>query len=402
MAAFSRLPMFSIGSKPWESSAQLPDERPFILMDGRAQSNLLNGLQPAYFTHASASSGGFTLESVPYASHSRIPGKAIGELFLIERIRARASSSPAVRLGIGDDCAILKPPSGHDLLVTTDFSLEGRHFRRDWHSATSAGHRTLARGLSDLAAMGAKPLAAFLSLALPKSAARNTRWLDGFLDGLLALAAAHNVPLAGGDTSESPSDHILADIVLTGTAPAGRALRRSTAHPGDILYVTGALGGAAAELAALSASPHKFRRAQPTQNHPHLFPQPRLAVGQALLRRHLATACIDLSDGLSTDLAHLCTASNVAAQLDLAQLPLHPLAAALDERAQITALLHGGEDYELLFTAAPSIKIPRSIANAPITRIGRILKPQKNKPPMSLITDGEHFELQPHGWEHLT
>jgi thiamine-monophosphate kinase len=357
----------------------------------------------------------FTLESVPYAPHPRKPGKAVrqpgkalGELSLIERIRARASSSPAVRLGIGDDCAILKPPPGHELLVTTDFSLEGRHFRRDWHSATSAGHRTLARGLSDLAAMGAKPLAAFLSLALPKSAARNTRWLDGFLDGLLALAAAHNIPLAGGDTSESPSDHILADIVLIGSAPSGRALRRSgafsgnQARPGDLLYVTGALGGAAAELAALAASPRKFRNAQSTEDHPHLFPQPRLAVGQTLLRRRLATACIDLSDGLSTDLAHLCTASNVAAELDLAHLPLHPLAAALDARAQITALLHGGEDYELLFTAAATTKIPRSIASVPITRIGRILKPQKHKPQMSLITDGERFELQPQGWEHLT
>ena len=347
---------------------------------------------------------GFTLESVPYDSHSRNSTKLTGELHLIERIRTRASalSAPAVRLGIGDDCAILKPPPGHELLVTTDFSLEGRHFRRDWHSAASAGHRTLARGLSDLAAMGAKPLAAFLSLALPKSAARNTRWLDGFLDGLLSLASIHHVPLAGGDTSESPSDHILADIVLLGFAPAGRALRRSTARPGDLLYCTGALGGAAAELAALAASPRKFRSAQPTGDHPHLFPQPRLAVGQTLLRRRLATACIDLSDGLSTDLGHLCTASHVAAELDLAQLPLHPLAATLDDRTQITALLHGGEDYELLFTAAPTTKIPRSIANVPITRIGRIVKTQKKQPQMSLLSDDLRFEIQPHGWEHLT
>ena len=344
-----------------------------------------------------------------YAPHSRIAKKAPGELLLIERIRARASAFPstAVRLGIGDDCAILKPPPGHELLVTTDFSLEGRHFRRSsgknaWHSPASIGHRTLARGLSDLAAMGAKPLAAFLSLALPKSAARNTRWLDGFLDGLLALANAHNVPLAGGDTSESPSNHILADIVLIGSAPAGRALRRSTARPGDLLYCTGSLGGAAAELSSLAASPRKFRNAIAADSHPHLFPQPRLATGAALLRRRLATSCIDLSDGLSTDLAHLCTASHVAAELDLARLPLHPLASTLDDRAQITALLHGGEDYELLFTAAPSTKIPRSIANTPITRIGRIVKPQKNQPQVSLLSDGLRFELPPQGWEHLT
>jgi thiamine-monophosphate kinase len=339
---------------------------------------------------------------VPYPAQDRRSKKIIGELRIIERIRARTSTPTSVPLGIGDDCAILRPTPGHELLVTTDFSLEGRHFRRDWHSPASVGHRTLARGLSDLAAMGARPLAAFLSLALPKSAVRNSLWLDGFLDGLLALAATHHVPLAGGDTAQSPSDHILADIVLTGSAPTGRALRRAGAHPGDLLYCTGALGGAAAELTALSATPRKFRTASPAQDHPHLFPQPRLAVGQTLLRRRLATACIDLSDGLSTDLAHLCTASNVSAELDLAQLPLHPLAATLDERAQIAALLHGGEDYELLFTAAPSTKIPRSIASVPITRIGRILKPQKNKPQMSILSDGTYFELQPHGWEHLT
>ncbi len=324
-----------------------------------------------------------------------------GELRIIDRIRSRTSPSNAVRLGIGDDCAILKQPPGHELLVTTDFSLEDRHFRRQWHSPASIGHRTLARGLSDLAAMGANPLAAFLSLAMPKSIARNPRWLDGFLDGLLALATAHNVPLAGGDTAQSPAEAILADIILIGSAPAGRALRRSGARPGDILYTTGALGGASAELTLLSASPRKFRNATSAQDHPHLFPQPRLAVGQALLRRRLATACIDVSDGLSTDLAHLCTASNVAAQLDLAHLPLHLLAATLDDRAQITALLHGGEDYELLFTAAPSSKIPRSIAGVPITRIGRILKPQRNRPQMTILSDTERFELQPNGWEHF-
>jgi thiamine-monophosphate kinase len=338
---------------------------------------------------------------VPYPSHRR-PGKnPFGELRIIDHIRARTSSSNGVRLGIGDDCAILRPPPGHELLVTTDFSLEDRHFRRAWHTPASIGHRTLARGLSDLAAMGAKPLAVFLSLAMPKSLARNPRWLDSFLDGLLALAAANNVPLAGGDTSQSPADHILADIVLIGSAPAGRALRRSGAHPGDLLYTTGALGGAAAEFAALAASPRKFRTATPAQDHPHLFPQPRLAVGQALLRRRLATACIDVSDGLSTDLAHLCTASNVSAELDLAELPLHPLAANLDDRAQITALLHGGEDYELLFTASASAKIPRSIAGVPITRIGRILKPQQNKPQISILSDTDRFELQPQGWEHF-
>jgi thiamine-monophosphate kinase len=332
-------------------------------------------------------------------------GKPIGELLIIERIRSRASapSSAAVRLGIGDDCAILKPPPRHELLVTTDFSLEGRHFRRDRHSPASAGHRTLARGLSDLAAMGARPLSAFLSLALPGSAARNVRWLDGFLDGLLALANAHNVPLAGGDTSESPSEHILADIVLIGSAPVGRALRRSTARPGDSLYCTGSLGGAAAELAALTASPRRFRNATSADEHPHLFPQPRLATGAALLRRHLATSCIDLSDGLSTDLAHLCTASRVSAEIDAAALPLHPLAHLSGPEKALHAALHGGEDYELLFTAPPSTKLPRSLGGVPITKIGRILTIRKPRPQVTLIdANGRRSPLAAQGWEHLT
>jgi thiamine-monophosphate kinase len=319
-----------------------------------------------------------------------------------------AAKSPALRLGIGDDCAILRPPAGHEILVTTDLSLEGRHFRRDTHPAASIGHRALARGLSDLAAMGAKPQAAFLSLAIPRSLAGDNRFLDGFLDGLLTLAAQHRVPLAGGDTSEAPSDHLLADIVLLGNAPAGRALRRSGARPGDMLYITGALGGAATELVELlsgpkaaALSPYPLSLIPASSDHPHLFPQPRLAVGQALLRRKLATACIDLSDGLSTDLNHLCTASNVAAELDAALLPAHSLTTALDQAAQIAAILHGGEDYELLFTAKASTKMPRSIAGVPITRIGRIVKPQKNKSRMTILSEGERFDLQPQGWEHL-
>ena len=331
------------------------------------------------------------------------PHRGTGELALIERIRQKAPAIPnkTLALGIGDDCAILRSRPGEDLLVTTDFSLETRHFRRDWHSPQSIGHRTLARGLSDLAAMGARPLAAFLSLALPKNVARDPAWLDGFLDGLLTLAAQHNVPLAGGDTSESPSPHILADIVLLGAAPRGRALLRSGARPGDLVYCTGSLGGAAAELALLQKSPRRFRSATPADDHPHLFPAPRLKTGQALLKRNLATACIDISDGLSTDLAHLCTASNVAAEIDAALLPAHPLTARLTDVEQITAILHGGEDYELLFTAAASTKIPRSLGGVPLTRIGRILKRTKTAPAMTILAEGTRFELHPQGWEHL-
>lgn len=326
-----------------------------------------------------------------------------GELALIARIKALTGvhSNSRVRLGIGDDCAILRPPAGHELLVTTDFSLEGRHFRRAWHPAASIGHRALARGLSDIAAMGGRPLAAFLSLALPKTVARDTRWLDSFLKGLLALAAETKTSLAGGDTSEAPGADVLADIMLVGSAPTSRALTRSGARPGDNLFCTGALGGAAAELAVLAKSPASFRRISLDDAHPHLFPQPRLAVGAALLRRKLATACIDISDGLSTDLNHLCEASGVAAELDVAMIPAHPLTTSLAPAEQMAAILHGGEDYELLFTARLNAKIPRSLSGVPITRIGRILPARKSRPRMTIVAEGTRFELQPHGWEHL-
>jgi thiamine-monophosphate kinase len=384
--------------------------------------------------------------------------REMGELELIERIRsdwgttrrtaagAAGRGSHGVTLGIGDDCAILRPPRGHEILVTTDFTLEGRHFRRDLHPPQSVGHRTLARGLSDLAAMGARPLAAFLSLALPGEmlSTRSGRlWVERFFTGLRALADQHQVPLAGGDTAESPSDLVLADIVLIGSAPAGRALRRSTGRPGDALYVTGELGGAAAELAAIEhraaadlarrhtvvgapSIPRSLRNGwepnckpprMPAPNqltaHPQLFPQPRLAVGQALLRRRLATAAIDLSDGLSTDLAHLCHESGVGAEILTAALPIHPLAMqARDAQANHAAdapedtpdralelALHGGEDYELLFSAPASVRIPRSVAGVRITRIGSLVRGRS----ISLLAPtARRSPLAPGGWEHFT
>lgn len=340
------------------------------------------------------------------------------ELALLRQIRARATAispsavSPSIVLGIGDDCALLRLRPREDLAVTTDLSIAGRHFRLDWHSPESIGHRTLARGLSDLAAMGARPVAAFLSLGLPRALAKAPRrgpsWVSRFYDGLLALAATHNTPLAGGDLAESPStftDIALADIVLLGAVPRGKALLRSGARPGHLLYVTGSLGGASAALAhiaALAASsnpstarPLKIPKKLAAQLAPHLYPQPRIAQGLWLRRRNLPTAAIDLSDGLSTDLAHLCQESSVAAELDSTLLPIHPA-------ATLPQALHGGEDYELLFTAPPSARIPKSIAAVPITRIGRILRPRKGRPQISLLTPQGPRPLNPQGWEHFS
>lgn len=319
-----------------------------------------------------------------------------GELALIEAIRSQAerSRTGALRVGIGDDCAVLRPRSGYEVCVTTDFSLEGRHFRREWHPPQSVGHRCLARGLSDLAAMGAEPLAVFLSLAVPGQTP--AAWVAAFLDGLLALARRHGVPLAGGDTAESP-DGIAADIIALGQVPAGTARTRSGARPGDGLYVTGALGGAAAELQALAQRPAKFRRLTPAA-HPHLYPEPRLETGQRLLR--IATAMIDISDGLSTDLTHLCRASGVAAEIDQTTLPLHPL--AQKQRDALRLALHGGEDYELLFTAAAKARVPRAIGGVAITRIGTIHRVRSREPLIRMQTStGQTIPVEAGGWEHF-
>jgi thiamine-monophosphate kinase len=328
-----------------------------------------------------------------------------GELALIQQIRtdserrAAALGRQGVTLGIGDDCAILRPPAGHEVLVTTDFTLEDRHFRRDWHTPESAGHRTLARGLSDLAAMGARPLAAFLSLALPKNTPQT--WITRYFNGLRALADRCAVPLAGGDTAQAPGAEVLADIVLVGSAPRGKALRRSGARAGDLLYCTGSLGGAAAELIDLQEVNGSGKRPGKVANgHPQLFPEPRLAVGEALRQRSLATACMDLSDGLSSDLRHLCEASQVAAVVEVSDLPLHPLATARGAAAQALAL-HGGEDYELLFAARPGTKVPRRIGGVPITCIGRLRAPGGVPQVTQMTEDGAESELRPGGWEHL-
>jgi thiamine-monophosphate kinase len=342
------------------------------------------------------------------ASQKQIPG----ELALLSAIRARAVDSHSakgrsrarlgVRLGIGDDCALLRLRPGEELAVTTDLSIEGRHFRLDWHPPESVGHRTLARGLSDLAAMGATPVAAFLSLGLPRelteafgdSNAWPKTWVARFFDGLFALAAQHGVPLAGGDLAESPL--AVADIVLTGAVPRGKALLRSGAKSGDMIYVTGSLGGAAAELAALGQSPQNFASAtQASKTSPHLYPQPRLAQGLWLRKHRMASAAMDLSDGLSTDLARLCAESGVAAEVDAKALPIAAGATA-------AMALHGGEDYELLFTAPQSARLPKSIAGIKITAVGRILRANSRKPKVSLRTESSVEPLEPHGWEHFS
>jgi thiamine-monophosphate kinase len=317
---------------------------------------------------------------------------------LIERIareaRTLGGKSHLLPVGIGDDCAVLRPPAGHDLLVTTDFTLEDVHFRRDWHPAGVVGHRCLARGLSDIAAMGGEPMAVFLSLALP--ARLSQRWADEFLDGLLALAQQFGVPLAGGDLAQSPAapqareqGRVLADISVVGHVPKGTAILRSGARPGDTIYVTGALGGAAAAIQEFVRSRKRCKAGTE-----FVYPTPRIAIGRVLRGRKLATSMIDLSDGLSTDLDHICECSGVGAEIEAQRLPC---AQFRGREVDWKMALNGGEDYELLFTASPAAPVAKKIAGVPVTAVGRIISGRR----MYLIEAGKRSPLRAAGWEHF-
>ena len=320
------------------------------------------------------------------------------EKALIARIRREAKRSGSVLdggTGIGDDCAVVRIPRGHEALVTTDFSLENTHFRRAWHPPESVGYRCLARGLSDIAAMGGEPLAAFLSLALPRSLPQ--RWVDGFFRGLLELAAEFKVGLAGGDTAESPggilAGIILADIMVLGSVPKGKAVLRSGARPGDGIYVTGELGASAAALKLL----YRRKKLRAADFPRHFYPSPRVAVGRLLRKNGVASAMIDISDGLSTDLAHVCEESGVGAEIEAAAIPV----AAIGRPAQQVDLrfaLHGGEDYELLFTAPRGKRVPLRIAGVAVSLIGHVIRGRK-----VFLRDGDGVrrELPAQGWEHF-
>ncbi len=325
------------------------------------------------------------------------------------RKRARGRGSSVLRLGIGDDCAVVRPAADEEIVVTTDFSLEGVHFRREWHSPESVGHKCLARGLSDVAAMGARPVAAFLSMALPKELVEGRRgkaWVERFLDGLLALADRYGAPLAGGDTARSLGPACF-DIVVLGTVKRGQAWLRSGAEAGDAIYVTGALGGAAAELLMLERAPRQFAGLKKAAlGHPHFFPEPRLAMAAKLAKAGLVGAAIDISDGLSTDLGHICDESGLTAEVDAAAIPVHQLTMEAQRAGlagtAIDLALHGGDDYELLFTARPGAKVPRRVAGVTVTRIGRMVTRRKGRPQMMLRDqDGRLTTLEPRGWEHF-
>jgi thiamine-monophosphate kinase len=323
----------------------------------------------------------------------------ISETRLIERIAAASAAArpslrrPAARVieSIGDDCAILASQPGWETLVTTDFSLEGVHFRREWHPADAVGHRCLTRGLSDIAAMGGEPVAAFLSLSLP--AALPQRWADQFFDGLLKTAKHAGVTLAGGDLSQSPAG-VLADITVVGVVPEGKAIRRSGAQPGDRIFVSGELGAPYALLEQMYAEPDRRFRAS---SYPaHFYPQAQLALGRFLREKQLPSAMIDISDGLSLDLTRICRASGVGA---VVQENAIPIASLNRHEVELRHALHGGDEYQLLFTVPPGRRPPASIKDVSISLIGYITEGDE----ISIEHENGYVtELEVQGWEHFS
>jgi thiamine-monophosphate kinase len=319
--------------------------------------------------------------------------------------------------GIGDDAAVLKSFSGSDLVVSTDLLIDDIDFRRETTRPELLGHKALAVSLSDIAAMGARPRWALLSLGVPE-AIWSSEFLDDFYAGFFKLAGRYGVILVGGDVSRTP-DKIVIDSILIGESPAQGAVFRSGASPGDQIFVTGFLGDAAAGLRLLEhgarLQPSTAAEEHPNVEHTsearpidylllrHLQPEPRVGWGLLLGEQQLATAMIDISDGLSSDIKHLCDESNVGALVEASQIPIDPLVTELSGRRALDPLmlaLHGGEDFELLFTVKPELvaKLPKRVDGVSLTRIGEI----KEAAAGVQISEGARtWKLEPGGWEHF-
>ena len=330
----------------------------------------------------------------------------LGEFGLIARLTSNLETRPDVALGIGDDAALLDP--GPDMLVaaTIDALVAGRHFLMDVSTPEEIGRKALAVNLSDLAAMGAEPCWALISLVLPASLEVGV--LDGIYAGLRSMAHRYGVALVGGNVSATDGP-LTIDVVALGRCPRGMQVTRSGGRVGDVLLVTGSLGAGVAGL-LVAREPERadglarslLQEARGTM----VSPTPRVEAGRALAAGRLATAMIDLSDGLTSDLSHLCERSGVGAELDASLIPVNPAAAAIAvryEREPLMLALNGGDDYELLCAVAPehrdeALATLRAAGCAPAV-IGRLTAPETG---MALRhADGSLEPLAAHGWDHL-
>jgi thiamine-monophosphate kinase len=304
-----------------------------------------------------------------------------------------------VAVGIGDDAATVRPTRGQEIILTTDLTIEGVHFLPHLHPARAVGHRALARALSDVAAMGGRARFALISLAISRRSGR--QWVKDFYAGARRLSARHGVALVGGDTAVVAGP-TLVDVVIVGEAPRSKALRRSGARPGDRLYVSGRLGLSALGLELLRSRCLSLGGGCAQAVRAHLYPQPRLRLGEFLRAQRLASALMDISDGLSTDLQRLCRASGAGARLFAECIP--GPSAELTRRLKSGALrrwaLDGGEDYELLFSVRPQDvpKLPKRFQGLPLTPIGEVVRGRD----LSLIlSNGRRIPLVPGGYDHF-
>jgi thiamine-monophosphate kinase len=333
------------------------------------------------------------------------------EFAFIDQLRRRVNTrntSQTQTTGIGDDAAILHQVSGRDTLVTTDLLVEDIDFHRQATNPKLLGHKALAVSLSDIAAMGSRPRWALSSIGVPIEV-WNSTFVDEFYDGFFALGDRYDVTLIGGDVSRTP-DKIVIDSIVLGECLTNQAVLRSGAKPGDHLFVTGRLGGAAAGLRLIERGA-QLDKPVPDDDRDlihelllrHLSPEPRVGWGLVLGEERLATAMIDISDGLSSDLHHLCQQSNVGAVVKSVAIPLDPFVSEICGRRALDPLLlalHGGEDFELLFTVAPEnvAKLPRRVDGIEITEIGEIRPATEG---IRLSEGTRVWDLKPEGWEHF-
>jgi thiamine-monophosphate kinase len=359
---------------------------------------------------------------------NRIRQRALSRITPLEGSTTQASSSSRIAhrsslitlhssllSGIGDDAAIIEQSGRGETVITTDLLVEEIDFRLETMPPRLLGHKSLAVSLSDIAAMGARPRWSLLSIGLPPEI-WETPFVDDFYEGFFSLAEHYHVSLVGGDVSRTP-ERIIIDSILLGEAARGRAVLRAGARPGDHIFVTGTLGGSAAGLRLLERGARLLRRgARPAQRVArssearavqdlllrHLRPQARVEWGELLGELRLATAMIDLSDGLSSDLSHLCRESRVGANIEASRVPVNPLIGRLrdDEFDPLALALHGGEDFELLFTVSPRDlrRLPGEVCGVPVTYLGDVT----NQPGRVMLADGAHRRgLKAQGFSHF-
>ncbi|MDT4967878.1 MAG: thiamine-monophosphate kinase [Acidobacteriota bacterium] len=347
------------------------------------------------------------------ASQSAPPSRS--EFDFIDQLRKqtldhRSSAGTSLQLGIGDDAAVFEQHNGRDTVITTDLLVEEIDFRLNTTTPGLLGHKALAVSLSDIAAMGALPRYSMLSIGVPQEVWKSN-FVDEFYEGYLSLARSHRVELIGGDVSQTP-ERVVIDSIVLGDLGRRTAISRSGAQPGDHIFVTGSLGGAAAGLqllehgACLSTSARRSKsvRAADSLLLRQLCPQPRVEWGLALNKARLATAMIDISDGLSSDLSHLCRESNVGARLDAKKIPIDPSLIDVHQRIAfdpVELALNGGEDFELLFTIPPRNlkRLPPHLGDVPVTYIGDITEDAGR---ISLIDGPTVRDLAPRGFSHFS